>query len=141
MALAHEIALDPDFSVEQLKERTTSDLTKKIEEIATKAFYDTIRESLNEDPPNYEPIFSLYAELKPMAMETVTPQVAKIFDHLDVDEPRKQHQNKCLDMRGLLLEFLDLLAKICAPIRDEEIRILREELDVVEVFRWVVRGC
>jgi hypothetical protein len=70
-----------------------------------------------------------------MAIETVTPQVAKIFDNIDVDEPRKQHQNKCLDMRGLLVEFLDMLAKVCAPIRDEEIVKLREEKDLVEIFR------
>lgn len=78
---------------------------------------------------------SLYAELKPLAIETVTPQASKIFDQMDIDEPRKQHRNNCLDMRGLLLEFLNLLAQVCAPIRDEEIRKLREESDVVEMFK------
>jgi hypothetical protein len=66
MAIAHEISLNPDFKVEDLKEKTTSNLTKKVEEIATKAFYDSIRAKLQEDPPNYEPLFNLYAELKPM---------------------------------------------------------------------------
>lgn len=135
MSLAHEIALDPDFSVEQLQERTSNDLTKKVEEIATKAFYDSIRSKLNEDPPNYEPIFNLYAELKPMAIETVTPQASRIFDQVDVDEPRKQRSKNCLDMRGLLLEFLNLLAKVCAPIRDDEIKRLRDEDDIVDMFR------
>lgn len=57
MGLAHEIAFNPDFSVEKLKEQTTDELTKKVEEIATKAFYDSIRSKINEDPPNYDPIF------------------------------------------------------------------------------------
>lgn len=110
-------------------------MTKKVEEIATKAFYDSIREKLQEDPPNYEPLFNLYAELKPMAIETVTPQVSRIFDQMDVEEPRRQHKLNCLDMRGLLLEFLNLLAQICAPVRDDEIKHLREETDVVELFK------
>lgn len=135
MALAHEIAFDPEFSVEQHKERTTDGLTKKIEEIATKAFYDTIREKLQDDPPNYEPIFNLYAELKPLAIQTVTPQVAKIFDQIDVEEPRRQLARNCLDMRGLLLEFLNLLANVCAPVRDAEIKQLKEETDIVEIFK------
>lgn len=141
MAIAHEIALDPDFRVEDLKERTTSELAKKVEEIATKAFYDSIREKLNEDPPNYEPLFNLYAEVKQMAIKTVTPQASKIFDQMDVDEPRRQHKSNCLDMRGLLLEFLDLLSKVCAPVRDEEINNLREQTDVVDMFKELHEVC
>ncbi|KAI6191163.1 hypothetical protein M3Y97_00198200 [Aphelenchoides bicaudatus] len=135
MAIAHEISLNPDFKVEDLKEKNTSELTKKVEEIATKAFYDSIREKLQESPPNYEPLFNLYAELKPLAIEVVTPQISKIFDQMDVEEPRRQHQLNCLDMRALLLDFLNLLAQVCAPIRDDEISSLRDEKDVVNLFK------
>lgn len=89
MAIAHEIALDPEFSVEQLKEKSSTQLTKTVEEIATKAFYDSLRAKLEQQPPNYTPFFSLYAELKDLAADAITPQTAGLFQNFDPKEPER----------------------------------------------------
>lgn len=134
MAIAHEISMNPNFSVEELIEKTSTDLKKKVEEIATKAFYDNLREKLRESPPDYEPFFCLYEELKPMALEALTPASSKIFESMDIEEPRKQSEKNCLDFNGLLLIFINKLAHTCAPIRDEQIRKLKVEKDLVNIF-------
>ncbi|KAI6243650.1 hypothetical protein M3Y99_00027200 [Aphelenchoides fujianensis] len=135
MAIAHEIALDPEFSVEKLKERTTDGLTKKVTEIARRAFFDTIREKLNEQPPAYEAFFSLYAELKEMAMEVVTPNAKHHFDNVTVEEAQRQAALNCLDVHGLMLEFVNKLGQICAPVRDEQVESLRKTEDLVEMLK------
>ncbi|CAD5227804.1 unnamed protein product [Bursaphelenchus okinawaensis] len=137
MAIAHEIVLDPNFTVETLKEKSSTNLSKKVEEMGRKAFYDILREKLAQDPPNYQPFFSLYSELKDLALEATTPSSAKIFDTFDPDEPVRQQQQNCLDFVGLVNEFVAKLGKICAPIRDSEVLKLKKETNLVDLFMGV----
>ncbi|CAD5235185.1 unnamed protein product [Bursaphelenchus xylophilus] len=137
MAIAHEISLDPNFSIEGLKEKSSTQLSKQVEEMGKKAFYDILRERLAEDPPNYTPFFSLYAELKDLALEASTAASAKIFDNFDPEEPKRQQENNCLDMVGLVHAFVDKLGKICAPIRDSQVAKLKKENDLVNLFSGV----
>ncbi|KAI6174141.1 hypothetical protein M3Y98_01157600 [Aphelenchoides besseyi] len=135
MAIAHEIALDPGFSIEKLKDQSTDGFTKQVTEIATRAFYDTICDKLKEQPPDYKAFFNLYAELKEMSMEVVTPAAKHLFDSVNVEEAKRQVELKCLDVHGLMLEFVNKLGQICAPIRDEQVEKLRKTTDPVEMLR------
>ena len=126
--------MDPDFNVEKLKDAQSDGLTRRVTAIATKAFYDAIREKLRASPPEYDSLFGLYTELKALAIDA-SPTAARIFDDMDVDEPRRQAERQCLDMRVLLVAFIDKLALVCAPIRDEEIRQLKCEPDLVDMLK------
>ena len=55
---------------------------------------------------------------------------------LDIDLIRKQADNTAVDIQGLASYIMTTMGKMCAPVRDEEIKNLRESTDnVVTLFR------
>lgn len=48
---------------------------------------------------------------------------------LDMDLIRQQAENDALDIQGLASYIISTMGKLCAPVRDEEIRKLRESTD------------
>lgn len=57
---------------------------------------------------------------------------------LDMDLIRQQADNDIVDIQGLASYIITTMGKLCAPVRDEEIKKLRENTDnMVTLFRWV----
>lgn len=53
----------------------------------------------------------------------------QIMEVLDMDLIRQQAENDALDIQGLASYIISTMGKLCAPVRDEEIRKLRESTD------------
>lgn len=62
MAIVHEIAIDPEFSVEDLKNKDKVYNALKVN--MHKAFWDVLRDEISKDPPNYNHAFLLLNDLK-----------------------------------------------------------------------------
>ena len=60
----------------------------------------------------------------------------QIMEVLDMDLIRQQADNDTVDIQGLSSYIITTMGKMCAPVRDEEIKKLRESKDnIVILFR------
>lgn len=62
----------------------------------------------------------------------------QIMEVLDMDLIRQQADNDAVDIQGLANYVINTMGKMCAPVRDEEIKKLRENPgDIVSLFKYV----
>lgn len=62
MAIVHEIAIDPKFSVEDLHSKDGVYTAFKLN--MHKAFWDVLRDEISKNPPDYNHAFLLLHDLK-----------------------------------------------------------------------------
>lgn len=141
MALAHEIAVDKNFQLQKL-EPDDGSFHRRIKEIMHKAFWNLLAEQLAEDPPDYSHALVLLKEIKESLDELVPPQNSKIKDNirevLDLDLIKQQAEKGILDFHHYAQYIISIMSKICAPVRDEKIRELSQQTDIVETFKGVM---
>lgn len=106
-----------------------------------RAYWDILSEDLVKNPPNYSHAFSLLSDLKKLITDHLTMgklnnALTAINDILDLDRFKMQFEKKLMDFQEILQLVLVVLEKLCAPIRDESIRLLKEEKDLVLLFKW-----
>lgn len=65
MMLAHEIAIDPNFSLEQLPK---DPLEEQVKKCMHDAFWAKLRKDFEKEPPVYDHAFSLIADLKEVSL-------------------------------------------------------------------------
>lgn len=141
MVLAHEIAVDNEFTIEKVNAPENS-LEKQVKEIMHKAFWDLLEESLGSDPPEYDHALILLKEVKENLLEILPTQgkmKAHINEVLDIDLIRQKAENDALDVRYYGEFVVDLMSKLCAPARDEMVAQIREKEGVVALFREILR--
>ncbi|KAK3868729.1 hypothetical protein Pcinc_009936 [Petrolisthes cinctipes] len=141
MVLAHEIAVDRNFKLEKFDPPDNS-MEKQVREVMHKAFWDHLGEELAQDPPSYTQALILLAEVKENLLDITLPHHTRlrqdIQDTLDADLIKQQAENGVLDFAQYSQCVLSVMARLCAPVRDETIRVLMRETDVVGVFRGVM---
>lgn len=60
----------------------------------------------------------------------------QIMEVLDMDLIRQQADNDAVDIQGLASFIITTMGKMCAPVRDEDVKKLRESTDnIVALFR------
>uniref|UniRef100_T1IQ07 T-complex protein 11-like protein 1 n=1 Tax=Strigamia maritima TaxID=126957 RepID=T1IQ07_STRMM len=142
MALAHEIAVDKDFKLEKVEPPEDS-LERQIKETVHKAFWDAFAEQLTESPANYQHAMILLNEIKEGLLSLLLPHHTKIKEQinevLDVDLIHHQAENDALDFNYYAQYIISVMAKLCAPIRDEKIRELMTITDVVAMYREILK--
>ncbi|XP_037937284.1 T-complex protein 11-like protein 1 [Teleopsis dalmanni] len=141
MELAHEIALNPEFKLEPYEPPEDS-LESRIKEIMHKAFWDLLREQLQQDPPCYDHAIQLLTDIKECFPQILSPKnmraLDRIDDVLDADVIRQQAEKGVLDFRSYALFVIDMLSKLCAPARDETVQNLKKIEDVVDTFKGIL---
>lgn len=141
MQLAHEIAINPDFRLQPYQPPENS-LENRIKSIMRDAFWDLLREQLTADPPIYDHAVNLLGDIKEGFNHIISKNNQKALDRicevLDEKVIRQQAENGVLDFKAYSSFIIQLLAKSCAPIRDEEVNSLNEIDDVVLTFRRIL---
>ncbi|XP_018406006.1 PREDICTED: T-complex protein 11-like protein 1 isoform X1 [Cyphomyrmex costatus] len=141
MALAHEIAVDVNFQLQKLEPEDGS-FHRRVKEIMHKAFWNLLAEQLAEDPPDYSHALILMKEIKESLDELVPPHNAKIKENirevLDLDLIKQQAEKGVLDFHHYGQYIISIMSKICAPVRDEKIRELSQQVDIVETFKGIM---
>ncbi|XP_012725205.2 T-complex protein 11-like protein 2 [Fundulus heteroclitus] len=142
LKLAHDIA-SYGLHVEVIQEPANS-LWKTVKDNVHKAYWDILEAELNDDPPEYRHAIKLLEEIREMLLSFLNPGAnrmrTQIMEVLDLDLIRQQAENNAVDIQGLASYIIATMGKLCAPIRDEEIRKLQESTDNIvpllkEVFR------
>ncbi|XP_053949078.1 T-complex protein 11-like protein 1 isoform X1 [Anastrepha ludens] len=141
MELVHEIAINPEFKFEPYEPPENS-LERRIKDIMHKAFWDVLRGQLNENPPCYDHAIQLLAEIKDCFPQIISQNNTRALQHineiLDIDVIKQQAEEGVLDFRAYANFVIHLMAKSCAPARDELVRQLTEIEDVVDTFKNIL---
>uniref|UniRef100_A0A3Q2PQD6 T-complex 11 n=2 Tax=Fundulus heteroclitus TaxID=8078 RepID=A0A3Q2PQD6_FUNHE len=142
LSLAHEIVVNGDF---RLKPRSppTDSLEGRVTDAVHRAFWDGLREELSSDPPSYSQAVKLLQEVKTMLGSLLLPAHvrlrSRLDEGLDMELIQQQVQHGALDLHRLAGFVVDMMASLCAPVRDPEVRALRGLEEPVELLRGIFR--
>lgn len=139
MALAHELLMDDSFKIQT--ELPQNSLEKQVRDVVHKAFWDKLREELNQKPPVFNQALSLLQELKENMLSLLLPYQNSLRTHinemLDLDLIKQQADHGILDISKLAQSIVGFLSKMCAPARDEQAKKILLNEDIVDLFREV----
>ncbi|KAG7456227.1 hypothetical protein MATL_G00249540 [Megalops atlanticus] len=143
LSLAHEIVTNRNFHLEQ-PDLPQNSLEKRVKEIVHKAFWDCLETELNDDPPEYEHALKLLEEIRDILLSFLNPGAnrlrTQISEVLDMDLIRQQADNDAVDIQGLADYIVTVMGKLCAPVRDEEVKKLKESpANVASLFKEIFR--
>jgi hypothetical protein len=142
MALAHEIAVDKDFTLQKIQ--PANEVERQVKEVMQRAFWDLLTEELTADPPQYIQALTLLQEIKTMLFSILLPQHEKLKEKidciLDLEVIQQQIDNECLDFPQYAAYILGVMGMLCAPVRDETLTELKNKKDgdVVGLFRGIM---
>lgn len=141
MELAHEIALNPEFML-QPYEPPEDSLERRIKDILHKAFWDCLRDELNQMPPCYDRAIRLLGDIKEYFPQILSPTNKRTLEHINevLDEAviKQQAEEGVLDFRSYADFVIHIMAKSCAPARDEIIQNLTKISNVVDTFKGIL---
>ncbi|XP_030277025.1 T-complex protein 11-like protein 1 [Sparus aurata] len=142
LSLAHEIVVNRDFCFKPQSPPTDS-LEGRVTEIVHRAFWDCLQEELHSDPPNYDHAVILLQEVKTMLQSLLLPAHVRLRSQmdevLDMELIQQEVNHGALDLHRLAGYVINTMASLCAPVRDPEVRALRELKDPVELLRGIFR--
>jgi len=140
MALAHEIAVDKNFTLTKIQPE--NEMEKQIKEIMQKAFWDLLKEQLESDPPVFTQALTLFTEIKAMLYSILLPQHEKLKEKiegiLDIEVIKQQIEAEVLEFDKYAGYILGLMGILCAPVRDEQIEALKQTTEIVPLFRGIM---
>ncbi|KAJ3271389.1 hypothetical protein HDV01_006676 [Terramyces sp. JEL0728] len=124
--LAHELILDPEFS---LKPKEKTPFEARVEEIAKKAYADAIQEELNQKVYRKN-VLNVVMEIRQALIGMVDEKGAvahEVGEVLDKEYLMHQIENKVFDLAAIIKYVGEKMLQLCAPVRDAEIRALNNE--------------
>ncbi|NWX20409.1 TCP11 protein, partial [Aegotheles bennettii] len=142
LTIAHEIVLNGDFKLPVASSSQRS-LEDKVKEILHTAFWDSLEKQLSARPPDYTQAIQLLQEVKEALLSLLLPRHnqlrRQIEEALDMELLRQEAEHGALDIRGLTAYILGTMARLCAPVRDQEVRGLQSLTDPVQLLREIFR--
>lgn len=139
LSLAHEITVNHSFHLEPMVPPRDS-FWKLVRDNVHKAFWDILESELNDDPAEYGHAIRLLEDIREILLSFLNPGAnrmrTQIMEVLDMDLIRQQADNDAVDIQGLASYIITTMGKMCAPVRDDDIKKLRESTDnIVTLFR------
>lgn len=167
MMMAHRIALEDDFKLEPgidmsgplmslspiigsspSQSSAEPSLQSRVKDIVHDAFWDLFRDELEtqssskDEDKSYEISRQLLRDIRQKMIDLLLPQHSKlkqdIQDRMDpqvIDQLSRVHS---LDLMDYSRYILDVLSKLCAPVRDEKIQELAATTDIVQLYRGLM---
>ncbi|KAK4271179.1 hypothetical protein QN277_019910 [Acacia crassicarpa] len=125
----HRRSFSDGFSV---ADHYHSSIEGKIKQTMEKAFWDSIMESINQEPPDYDRVVQLMREVRDeiceMAPQSWKEDIVSAID-LDIFSQVLHSDNLDIDYLGKILEFsLVTLQKLSAPANEEAMKAKRQNL-------------
>lgn len=142
IALVHELALNQDFKLQTATSEPNS-VESQVKEVMQKAFWDSLREKIAKDPPDFSHAVVLLGEIKQLLENLLLSHNEKTREmlnrELDAEVIKKQAHRGVIDLRHYASVILDFAKRICAPIRDDEIKKLQEGHDLLLTFQGIYK--
>ncbi|KAF8940251.1 T-complex protein 11 [Dissophora ornata] len=163
LQVIHELALDANFKIERRRPPGTAvsssaaststsglgsddgldedaasaepeSLEARIKAMATKAYFDKIREDAEQGKLG-KWIPSILTTIREHLMDMVPAEsamAAQVTEAFDLEFVQQQVDRQVYDMKAALEGVVMMMSRLCAPIRDAKIRKLQEDLKLVE---------
>ncbi|XP_029019152.1 T-complex protein 11-like protein 2 [Betta splendens] len=143
LSFAHEIIVNRNFHLEP-DSLPQDSLWNAVKHNVHKAFWDILESELNNDPPEYQQAIRLLEEIREILLSFLNPGAnrmrTQIMEVLDMDLIHQQAENDVVDIQGIASYIITTMGKMCAPVRDEDIKKLRENTEnVATMFREIFR--
>lgn len=143
LSIAHEIIVNPNFHLEP-DSLPQDSLWKIVRDHVHNAFWDILESELNDEPPEYGHAIRLLEEIREILLSFLNPGAnrmrTQIMEVLDMDLIRQQADNDAVDIQGLASYIITTMGKMCAPLRDEDVKKLSESpRNIVTLFREIFR--
>ncbi|XP_074254050.1 T-complex protein 11 homolog isoform X3 [Saimiri boliviensis] len=104
------------------------------------AFWDHLKEQLSATPPDFSCALELLKEIKEILLSLLLPRQNRlrieIEETLDMDLLKEEAKHGALKIPSLSKYVLNMMALLCAPVRDEAVQKLESITDPV----WLLRG-
>lgn len=143
MFLSHQIAMDKNFRLQRTDPTDEpNSLRHQVMSALKQAFWDILQSQLNELPTNFKQALQLLSTIKQdLCSLLLSPQGKlrqEIDEILDLELIKQQAEHGALDFQRYAQYVLSVMARLCAPVRDEQIRQLTQSSDVIELFKGIV---
>lgn len=142
LSLAHEIVVNRDFCFKPNGPPTDS-LEGRVTQIIHRAFWDCLQQQLSSEPPDYSHAMILLEEVKMLLGSLLLPGHvrlrAELDEVLDMDLIKQEVSQGALDLNRLAGYVINTMGSLCAPVRDPEVRALRQLQEPAELFRGIFR--
>lgn len=127
-------------------QKTEPSLKTKVKDIVHEAYWDVFKEELessgNPTDRKYDVSKQLLQDIKQKMLELLLPQhsrfKADIEDRMDAKIIEQLCQIHSLDLLDYSRYILNVLSKLCAPVRDEKIEELQKIDDITQVYRGIM---
>ncbi|XP_059105914.1 T-complex protein 11 X-linked protein 2-like [Peromyscus eremicus] len=140
LSIAHEIVVNQDFAVQE-NDLPGNSLESKFVETMYNAFWDHLKDQLSHNPPDFSCALELINNIKQILMSLLLPRQNhlrnEIEEVLDVDLLKQETEHGALNVPHLSNYILNLMALLCAPVRDEAVQKLESIKDPVELLRGI----
>ncbi|XP_031232088.1 T-complex protein 11 X-linked protein 2-like isoform X2 [Mastomys coucha] len=142
LSIAHEIVVNQDFAVEK-NDLPENSLESKFVEKMYNAFWDHLKDQLSQTPPDFSCALELIKNIKQILMSLLLPRQNRlrneIEEALDLDLLKQETEHGALDVPHLSNYILNLMALMCAPVRDEAVHELESIKDPVQLLRGIFK--
>jgi hypothetical protein len=139
MTLAHEISVNQNFKLEKPE---LHDFEKQIHDTVHNAFWASLGLDFNKSPVEYKHAFIIIGEAKQGLLSLLLPNHVRFREQidkvLDMDLIKQQMDKDMFDYAQYSLFIIEVMSKLCAPARDEQIEKLKTLKDPVEIFRGIM---
>ncbi|KAG2234598.1 T-complex protein 11-domain-containing protein [Thamnidium elegans] len=136
--LAHELIMDPEFKLQ--RQAPTNDLEQRVRIMAEKAFFDKVAQDIDEGNPELS-LPSLIMDVKNRLLSLVRPGTSMhqhIDERIDLDLIQQQMRQRTFDLKSMMEYVLGVMADMCAPVRDVEIQVLRQDNNLMQQMPTVL---
>ncbi|KAG0207535.1 hypothetical protein BGX28_001257 [Mortierella sp. GBA30] len=131
LQMLHELALEPSLRVEHNSQGSDSELVQRVEAMMRKAYFDNIREDAAKGELG-KWIPSILTSIRSQLLDMIPAGSAtahRVSEAFDLEFVQQQVNRKVYDVKAALKDVLDMMSKLCAPVRDPIIRQLQEDLE------------
>uniref|UniRef100_A0AAG5DKN9 Uncharacterized protein n=1 Tax=Anopheles atroparvus TaxID=41427 RepID=A0AAG5DKN9_ANOAO len=140
LVLVHEIVIDDDFRLTKAKNKDT--IFQMIEQTMHNAFWDGMRQELEQTPPKKERAINLLMDIKKAFRALLAGNndraLARIEGYLDESKVRQQIED---DDNAVVIYtnfIIGMMGMSCCKARDEEVAELTKKMDLVDRLRGIM---
>uniref|UniRef100_A0A0N4ZPE7 TPR_REGION domain-containing protein n=1 Tax=Parastrongyloides trichosuri TaxID=131310 RepID=A0A0N4ZPE7_PARTI len=143
MMIAHEIAVDPEFTIAKFTEPSTP-LHRQVRDCLHKAYFDSLREASISDNDITkgkfkEDMLSIFKTIRHRMLEVIPSSACTIQSEikglLDDEILKNQSDENIIDYYELTTKALTTISKLCALNRDPLVNDALNEKDVFEKLK------
>lgn len=148
LSLSPIIGSSPSRNATESVQASEPNLQTRVKDIVHEAYWDLFREELdsqtneNKDERKFDISKLLLRDIRQKIVDLLLPQHGRlkqeIEDRLDSKILDQLSRVESLNLIEYAKYILDVLSKLCAPVRDVKLKELSETTDIVQLYRGIM---